>query len=113
MNSKDIIEDGNSLPSGVEDRKDGGIDYNKPTPYMIKILMKIVNMADAEHQLTPFDKNVLEDLMKYGSIAEVARLRHVTSSAINLRVKKQSITSCSRSLFGKILTIRFWNLLRR
>ena len=88
MNDKDIIGENLSLPTGAEDRKDGGIDYNKPTPYMIKILMQMLNMADAEHLLTPMDKNALEDVMKYGSTVEVARLQHVSASAIGLRVQK-------------------------
>jgi hypothetical protein len=34
------------------------------------------------------DKNALEDVMKYGSTVEVARLQHVSASAIGLRVQK-------------------------
>ena len=46
-------------------------------------------MADSErHLLAPSEKETLEDVLKYGSTADVARMQHVSAETVRLRVKK-------------------------
>ena len=42
-------------------------------------------MADSErHLLAPSEKETLEDVLKYGSTADVARLQHISAETVRL-----------------------------
>lgn len=46
------------------------------------MVRQLLNMADADYTvLTPLDKETLLDVMNYGGIDYVARLRHATPNA--------------------------------
>lgn len=56
--------------------------------YLIRLVRQLLDMAVANTDLSPVDKETLEKLLRYDSVAAIARQKHMTPEAVRLRVVK-------------------------
>lgn len=80
----------NVLPPHIDGDKENDFTYSR---HLSKLLWRFVRLAVPDpEQVTFSDRELLDDLLRYGSLNRIAKLRHVSVSTLSCRL--QDVISC-------------------
>ena len=75
----------NVLPPPVERGKKHDFTYSR---HLSKLLRRFVRLVvPSQEDISFSDRELLDDVMRYGSLKEIARLRHCSPSHVSVRLK--------------------------